>query len=113
MIAKSIGPAPNPLRYERDIDLSSVSYAGYTQFTSLELLEESKNTKFQVGLWNLVQMPHGGELIVPSYSKAEPKIYFGSIPEEDILSSDNLLIYKMRQEGEHKIGIRAVTTLDE
>jgi hypothetical protein len=109
-ITKSIGPAPNPLRYEHDIDPDSIRYAGYTQFTSLELVEASEDTKIQVGLWNLVQMPHGGDLILPTYSKVEPKIYFGSIPQEDISASNHLLIYKMKQEGEHKIGVRAVAT---
>lgn len=109
-ITKSLGPAPNPLRYERGINLDNVSYAGYTQYMSLELLGDSKETKAQVGLWNLVQMPHGGDLIVPTYSKAEPKTYFGAIPPEDMKLSENLFIYKMRQSGEHKIGIRAVVT---
>ena len=37
-IAKSFGPAPNPLRYERDLQgLEHLEYAGYTQHTSLEM----------------------------------------------------------------------------
>lgn len=112
-ITKSIGPALNPLRHERGIDLTGVAYAGYTQFTSLEITGAVKDTKAHVGLWNLVQMPHGGDLIVPTYSRAEPKIYFGTvgtIPPEDLLLGDRLFIYKMRQTGEHKLGIRAVAT---
>jgi hypothetical protein len=33
-IGKSVGPAPNPLRYERGMDIDGVEYAGYTQHTS-------------------------------------------------------------------------------
>ncbi|MHB9036796.1 MAG: DUF6786 family protein [Armatimonadota bacterium] len=112
VITKSVGPAPNPLRYERGIDLKALSYAGYTQFTSLEIVG-AKETKAHVGLWNLVQMPHGGDLIVPTYSKAEPNIYFGTvgtIGPEDMIINDHLFIYKMRQMGEHKLAIRAVVT---
>ncbi|MGO8745216.1 MAG: DUF6786 family protein [Thermoguttaceae bacterium] len=110
-IAKSVGPAPNPLRYERGLSgLEDVEYAGYTQHTSLEILGEATA---RVGLWNLVQMPHGGDLLIPTYIRAEPKIYFnsaGTIPPEDLLVTDHLVRYKMRQTGEHKLGVRAVST---
>lgn len=112
-ITKSVGPAPNPLRYERGLDLGDLSYAGYTQYASLEFLDPGKDIKSDVGLWNLVQMPHGGDLIVPTYSKAEPNIYFGTvgtIGPEDMIVSDRLFIYKMRQQGEHKLAVRAVVT---
>jgi hypothetical protein len=110
-IAKSVGPAPNPLRYERGLaGLEDVEYAGYTQHTSLEILGQATA---QVGLWNLVQMPHGGDLLIPTYVRAKPKIYFnsvGTIPPEDLLVTDHLVRYKMRQTGEHKLGIRAVSS---
>jgi hypothetical protein len=109
-ITKSFGPAPNPLRYERGLDLSGVKYAGYTQFTSLELLGQSRLLKASIGLWNLVQMPHGGDLLVPTYSRTEPLRVFGSIPDKDLLVSDGLVRYRMRQKGEHKISLRAVAT---
>jgi hypothetical protein len=109
-ITKSFGPALNPLRYERGLALSGIEYAGYTQFTSLELVGQSKDLKAQVGLWNLVQMPHGGDLLIPTYSRTEPLRVFGSIPDQDLLTSDRLVRYRMRQAGEHKISIRAVAT---
>ena len=107
---KSVGPAPNPLRYEKGLDLAGIEYAGYTQNTSLELLNDSVHKEVEVGLWNLVQMPHGGDLLIPTYSRSEPKIYFGHIPSEDLSVSDHLVRYRMRQEGEHKLGVRAVAT---
>ena len=109
-IAKHFGPALNPLRYERGLDLPGVDYAGYTQFTSLQLLGASRNVKAALGLWNLVQMPHGGDLLIPTYSRTEPLRVFGSIPDKDLTVSDRLIRYRMRQTGEHKISIRAVAT---
>ncbi len=109
-IAKSVGPAPNPLRYERDLDLAGIEYAGYTQFTSLALTGDSVDTDARVGLWNLVQMPHGGDMLIPTYFRSEPTICFGEIVPADLEVSDRLIRYHMRAKGEHKITIRAVAT---
>lgn len=111
-ISKRVGPAKNPLRCERELDLGDVQYAGYTQYTSLELVGDSRNTNEQVGLWNLVQMPHGGDLLVPTFGLAKPRHIFstiGTIPPEDLIANDNLVRYRMRQVGEHKISVPAVS----
>ena len=105
-MAKWVGPAWNPLRYEPEWKaLDSVSYAGYTQHTSLTLAEPG--TLAQIGLWNLVQMPHRGDLLVPTYSRAQPKIYMGEVGADDLVVTDQLVRYRMRAPGEHKIGLRA------
>jgi hypothetical protein len=109
-VTKSVGPAPNPLRYERDLDLGGVAYAGYTQRTRLELLGPRAKEAPAVGLWNLVQMPHGGDMLIPTYSRTEPTVWFGRIAAEDLLVGDRLICYRMRAEGEHKLGVRAVAT---
>ena len=106
-MAKWVMPAANPLRYEAALADLTVGYAGYTQHTTLALTGAEARP---VGLWNLVQMPHGGELLIPTYSKAEPKIYMGSIPDGDLVVSSQLVRYRMRAAGEQKIGIRAVIT---
>ncbi len=109
-ITKSFGPAPNPLRHERGLGLAGLEYGGYTQYTALELVGSSRALRAQIGLWNLVQMPHGGDLLIPTYSRTEPLRVFGSIPDQDLLVSDHLVRYRMRQQGEHKISLRAVAT---
>jgi hypothetical protein len=109
-ISKSFRPAPNPLRHERGIDLRSVEYAGYTQQVSLELIGASRTTTAQIGLWSLVQMPHGGDLLMPTFSRNEPRHIFstvGTIPRDDLVVSEHLVRYRMRQKGEHKISLRA------
>jgi hypothetical protein len=107
-ITKSFAPAPNPLRHERGLDLRGVAYAGYTQFTSLELLGRSRATPARVGLWNLVQMPHGGEMAIPTYWRAEPFLVFGTIPSADLIVQERAVRYRMRQAGAQKISLRAV-----
>ena len=110
-IAKSVTPAPNPLRHERRMKgLEKVEYAGYTLHTTLEIPGTGMESAPRVGLWNLVQMPHGGELWVPTYVRAIPRVYFGTIGAEDLIVDDHLVRYKMRALGIHKIGIRAVET---
>jgi len=110
-ITKSISPAPNPLRYERSAaDLRALEYAGYTQHTSLAVMEGTADVPAQVGLWNLVQMPHGGDLLVPTYGRTQPRVCFGTISESDLVVGDHLIRYRMRAAGEHKIAVRAVAT---
>jgi hypothetical protein len=55
-----------------------------------------------------MQMPHGGELLVSTYRRANAKLYFGSVGPEDLVMSDHLIRYRMRAVGEHKLGFRAV-----
>jgi hypothetical protein len=105
-ISKSFAPAPNPLRHERDGMPTDVEYAGYTQHTSLVIVGGDRTSP--VGLWNLVQMPHGGDLLMPTFSRANPKRIFGNIPAADLVVGDQLVRYRMRQAGEHKIALRAV-----
>ena len=108
-ITKSVGPAFNPLRYEPLWkSLAGVEYAGYTLHTTLRLVEGSGEGPLQAGLWDLLQLPHGGELLVSTYRRAEAKLYFGAVGPEDLIISDHLIRYRMRASGEHKLGFRAV-----
>lgn len=106
-LTKSLGPAQNPLRYERKLSLEGVEYAGYTLTTTLSILGE---TKARAGIWNLIQLPHRGDLLIPTYSRAEPTALIGKAREEDVVITDNLVHYKMRDAGAQKIGIRAAVS---
>ncbi len=89
-----------------------MEYAGHTLLTSLNLLDPKPEGAPLVGLWSLTQMPHQGELFIPTYAKAEPRIYFGLVdtPADELAMSDRLVRFKMRAAGEHKIGVRAALT---
>ncbi len=108
-ITKSISPALNPLRHEFQLKLSGLAYAGYSQETTLTVLACRGDPQVQVGLWNLIQMPHGGELLVASCGRAFPAIVFGTVDGQDFAIGDHLACYRMRARGEQKISFRAVT----
>jgi len=107
-ITKSLSPALNPLRYDREPADSTVKFAGYTLHASLQL--RSSGPTPQVGLWHLAQMPHGGDMLVPTFFRTQPKIYMGTIGPQDLIVDEHLVNYKMRATGEHKIGVRAAAT---
>jgi hypothetical protein len=98
----------NPLRYEGLA--AGVEYAGYTLRSSLELLGPSANSPDRVGLWNLLQLPHGGDMWIPTYSKSAPNVIMGSVSADDLSVNERHIQYRMRSAGEVKIGIRAVAT---
>jgi Family of unknown function (DUF6786) len=104
-ITKSLAPALNPLGYDSDEAEPKVKYAGYTLRTSLQLM--NSGGPVQIGLWQLVQMPHGGEMLVPTFFRGEPKVYFGAIGADDLVVDTHLIRYKMRADGGHKIGVPA------
>jgi hypothetical protein len=104
-ITKSLAPALNPLRYEREATDSAVRYAGYTLHSVLQV--RSSGPAPQVGMWHLTQLPHGGDMLVPTFFRSQPKVYMGIIGREDLIVDDHLVRYRMRAAGEHKLGIRA------
>jgi hypothetical protein len=111
-IVKSFASAPTPLRHDAAIQTGAVEYAGHTLLTSLNILDSNPADAPLVGLWSLTQMPHKGELFIPTYFKTEPRIYFGLVdaPSDELLVNDHLVRFKMRAAGEHKIGVRALAT---
>ena len=108
-ITKSLAAAPNPLRYERVSAAGEIEYAGHTLITGLQILDPEPETAPLVGLWSLTQMPHRGELYIPTYFRSQPKVYFGLVgtPAEELTVTDHMVRFKMRAAGEHKIGVRA------
>jgi len=108
-LSKWFGPAPNPLRYERDVaaQVASVEYAGYTQRVTLQSLDEPTEPPPAVGIWNLVQLPAGGEILVPLYSRAVPQKCFGDVPADRVTIDDHLLRVRADFAGSHKIAVKA------
>ncbi len=111
-ITKSVSTALNPLRHDAAIQTGAVEYAGHTLLTSLRILGPNPNDAPLVGLWSLTQMPHQGELFIPTYFKSEPRIYFGLVdtPPDELVVGNHLIRFQMRAAGEHKIGVRALAT---
>jgi hypothetical protein len=107
-LTKAVTQAPDPLRHERDDQRGpKIRYAGYTLKTTLEILSDGTQSRQAIGLWNLLQLPNGGRLIVPLHGRTAPKPYFGQVPAGDLTVTDRLIVYAMRAPGEQKLGLRA------
>jgi hypothetical protein len=110
-IRKTWTPAVNPLSGEG----AGITYAGYTQRTTLELRSvkgdnrRSDGSPVMLGLWNLLQLPHGGHLMIPTYSRAAPRVVFGDVTPSDLFVTDRTVDYFMHAAGSEKITLLATT----
>jgi hypothetical protein len=109
-LTKWFGPAAHPLRKEREMAqlMETVAYAGYTQRVTLESLDGIPQCP-AVGIWNLMQLPPNGEMIVPLYSHAVPQKCFGDVPADRVSIDDRLLRVRVDFAGSHKIAIKAAS----
>ena len=98
----TVGPAANPLRYESG-NFRRIAYAGYTLRTTLKVVDP----RAELGLWQLLQLPHGGDMLIRTHTRTNPVVLFGKIPNRDLRVSDGLVQYRMRASGAHKIAVRA------
>ncbi|MDD5728131.1 MAG: hypothetical protein PHV59_06180 [Victivallales bacterium] len=102
-LTKSIAPAANPLAVSGQ-NRTDIDFAGYSVQSLLEFVDAP--SREPIGLWQLLQLPHGGEMLQPSFSQLEPEICFGT-PSELVIGSHGVR-WRMRAAGEHKIGFRSV-----
>jgi hypothetical protein len=98
-IVRQVSAAPNLCLH------AGLDYAGYTLTTTLRLLPPIPEAPWRVGLWNLLQMPHGGELLVSTSCRAEVRVLFGNIVSDDLEISERLVRYRMRARGQDKLGV--------
>lgn len=110
-LKKEFTSAPNPLRLDWDFaeDFQDVSYAGYTQRTTL--CYKGDGVAPALGIWNLNQLPHGGTLIIPTWYPTNPLLLFGQIPSECLLSRPRSVVFQATIPGEHKIAVRAAASV--
>ncbi|MFZ2656313.1 MAG: hypothetical protein WAX69_15380 [Victivallales bacterium] len=90
-IFKEFKPAPNPLR---NMNIKGLQYSGYEQNTSLEM-DVVPSSPVQIGLWNLLQLPKPGRMLIPTYFKAKPQLVFGPAKSADFKIGRNLIIWNM------------------
>ena len=108
-IAKHFRTACNPLRYEPALG-GVYEYAGYTSVISLRLLSDPAKVRSPLGLYQLLQLPPGGEMIIPTHSLTRPLVMFGTIPAGHLKSKPHVVIYRMASKKTAKIALRAVHT---
>ncbi len=108
-LTKAIEPAADPLRgWPGRGRMKGLQYAGYTQRTGLEFAR-TPASKAPVGLWSLTQLPQGGEMIIPTHGRAEPRLFFGAIPRGDLRVKPAAVRCRMRWGSHLKIGVKALS----
>lgn len=108
---KWFAPAANPLRYEKELAdvVGSVEYAGYVQRITLEAIDQSATNPPALGIWNLLQLPPGGEMIVPWYAASVPQKCFGDLPAACVTFEDRAMRIRVDFPGSHKIALQAAS----
>jgi hypothetical protein len=106
-ISKTVSSTADPLlRQDGTHRFAGLRYAGYALNNTLERTAAARPEP-AVGLWSISQLPHGGEAIIPVSTADDPRVFFGSVPPEDLRIEGSHIRYHMRSNGEHKIGIKA------
>ncbi len=98
-LSKTIALAPNPLPQSA---CPEVAYAGYT--SRIRLTGKSPSP---IALWQLLQLPHGGTMLVAVRGRAQARVLFGHIGRRDWKVSSGLLRHRMDAAGNHKLGLFA------
>lgn len=108
-VRKTISMISNPFADGGAGIAAELEFAGYQLHTSLELLDALADN-VEIGIWNLLQLPGGGEMVVPTYGPTTPVVYFGDIPQGDLRTEPRCVRYRMSAPNEQKIGVDAVAT---
>jgi len=104
---KTLHSAADPFRYEADA-VGDYAFAGYTTRSTLTVLREPRNSRVPIGLWQLLQLPPDGEMILPTFTKTQPTVIFGKIPRGDVRSEPRCIRYRMRSATTAKIAVHAI-----
>ncbi|MEW5980017.1 MAG: DUF6786 family protein [Acidobacteriota bacterium] len=108
-LTKQIIMIPNPLPQESmGAEIQAVKYIGYDQRTRLTLT--SLEPAFQVDVWNLIQVPSGGEAIIPTLSETWPRDHFEPTGESHLLVDADGVWFKIDAKERHKISITAAAS---
>jgi hypothetical protein len=107
-LSKRLLPAMNPLR--NHAALATIEYAGYTLVTKLAYVARPESPA-KIGIWNLLQLPPGGEFLIPTCSSPAVSVYFGIIDEGIVKTSSNLSRCIFPEPGNYKAGFDPLTSI--
>jgi hypothetical protein len=88
------------------LDIAGLTYAGFTVQTTLNA-RPFEGAPIKISLWNLLQISHGGEAVVPTLSRPSFIRYFGDIDDRKLRIQNNGIAYQMSAVGKQKIGLQA------
>ncbi len=98
-ISKRIELAPNPLPAGA---CDGVAYAGYRSRITF-----SGRSPAPIALWQLLQLPHGGTMLVAIKGRARARVLFGDVNRRDWSTAGGLFRHVMDANGNHKLGLFA------
>ena len=105
-LGRSFRPAANPL-LGTAADAAALRYAGYTLITTLEV-EPQADGAARLGIWNLLQLPQPGEMLIPTRGAGGPQTAFGTPSPADLTVEPGLVRWHMAGSGEDvKIALKA------
>lgn len=107
-ITKSVEASANPLAPEAAIAAPALKFAGYRLRTTLSLKSQSSPSPVALSLWNLLQLPHGGEMLIPTYGCQEACVLMGAPSPADLRSEPGCVRWRMHSSGEHKVSLKSV-----
>jgi hypothetical protein len=112
-LEKTIHLVPNPLRYQpeaRDF-LKNVTYAGYEQITSLTYAEDRLDSVPQLSLFDAVNLPATGKVVIPTVKKIRPTDFFEATGPSHLTCTSRGLSFLFDGLERHKIAIRVSDVL--
>ncbi|MFZ4396523.1 MAG: hypothetical protein ACOYOU_12950 [Kiritimatiellia bacterium] len=105
-LGRSVSPAANPLQGTSAARVG-LRYAGYTLTTTLEL-ELQAGDPIRLGIWNLLQLPQPGVMLIPTCEATCPQVVFGSLSSAELTVTPTRISWNMAPPGgDGKISIRA------
>lgn len=86
---------------------AGVDYAGYSQITTLEV-DEPHRGEARLGIWNLLQLPSPGTMLIPVCTRTIPQKVFGAFAEGELDLSVSGVRWQMSSPGpDSKIALKA------
>ena len=65
----------------------------------------------RLGIWNLIQLPAGGHIIIPTVRKSYPRDYFDKTGPSHLRVTSRFIYFSLDAKEQHKIGVRASSTI--
>ena len=94
-------PAANPLPD------AGLSFAGYRQITTLEVMAPPE-APVRLGIWNLLQLPQPGTMLIPVRTATTPQKVFGAFAEGEMAEDSRCVRWHMAPPGsDAKIALKA------
>jgi hypothetical protein len=105
-LSKSYRSAANPLQ-GTPLANAGLEYAGYTQITTLEQ-EDVPGSTIRLGIWNLLQLPAPGVMLVPTCSAVQPGLVFGTLSNGECQTEPHMVRWEMEDPGTNtKIALKS------